>query len=90
MRWFREVTAALPSETDISKGIREQDPNSAFEVENTPGNSQNTPPSCSMAGGVQPGSCKSNAISRRWGGSRTQTRKNEERWSGFNWSNCAS
>ena len=45
---------------------------------------QNTSPSCSIAEGVHPGSCKSNAISRRCGGSRAQARKNEERWSSFN------
>ena len=39
--------------------------------------------------GVQPGSDKSNAISRRWGGSRAKTRKNEERWSEFNRSSSA-
>ena len=83
------MTGALPSGTKISKGIEEPDPKSVFEVENTSGNSQSTSPSCSMAGGVQPGSCKSNAMSRRWGGSRTRTRKNEERWSGFNRSSSA-
>ena len=69
--------------------MKEQDPKSVFEVENTSGNSQSTSPSCPMAGGVQPRSCKSNAISRRWGGSRVQTHKNEERWSGFNRSSSA-
>ena len=53
-------------------------PKSVFEVEKTSGNSQSASPSCSMARGVQPGSRKSNAISRRWGGSRAQMRKNEE------------
>ena len=89
MRWGREVTGALPTGTEILKGIKEEDPKSVFEVDNTSGNSQSTSPSCSMAGGVQPGSCKSNAISRKWGGSRAQTRKNEERWSGFNRSSSA-
>ena len=42
-----------------------------------------------MAEGVHPGSCKSTAIFRRCGGSRTQTRKNEERWSWFNRSSRA-
>ena len=28
MRWGREVTGALPSGTEISKGIKEQDPKS--------------------------------------------------------------
>ena len=83
MRWGREVTGALPSGTDISKGIREHDPKSVFEVENTSEKSQSTSPSCSMVGGSQPGSCKSNAISRRCGGSRAQTRRNAERWAGF-------
>ena len=78
------MTGALPSGTEISKGIKEQEPKSVFEVENTSGNSQSTSPNCAMTGGVQPGSCMSNAISRRWGGSRAQTRKNEERWSEFN------
>ena len=58
MRWGREVTGALPSGTEISEGIKEQDPKSVFEVENTSGNSQRTSPSCSIAGGVQPRSCK--------------------------------
>ena len=89
MRWGREMTGALPSGTEISKGIREQDPKSVFEVENTLGNSQSTSPSCSMAEGVHPGSYKSNAFSRRCGGSRAQTRENEERWSGFNRSTSA-
>ena len=43
-----------------------------------------------MSGGVQRGSCKSTAISRRWDGSRAQTRKNEERFSEFNRSSSAS
>ena len=77
MRWGRQVTGALPSGTEISKGINSQDSKSVFEVENTSGNSQSTSLSYSMAGGVQPGSCKSNEISRRWDGSRAQTRKNE-------------
>ena len=42
-----------------------------------------------MAEGVHPGSCKSNAISHRCGGSRSQTRKNEERWSCFSRSSSA-
>ena len=84
MRWGRKVTGALPSETEISKGIKEPDPNSVVEVRNTSGSSQSTSPSFSIAGEVQPGSCKSSAIPRRCGGSRAQTRKNEERWSGFN------
>ena len=84
LRWGREVTGALPVGTEISKGIKEQDPKSVFEVENTSGYSQSKSPSCSMAGGVQPGSCKSNAISRRCGDSRAQTRRNEERSFGFN------
>ena len=59
------------------------------KVPNTSGNSPSTSPSCSMAEGVHPGSRKSNAISRRCGGSRAQTRKNEERWSWFNRSSSA-
>ena len=78
------MTGALPSGTEISKGIKEQEPKSVFEVENTSGNSQSTSPSCAMTGGVRPGSCRSNAISRRCGGRRSQTLKNEERWSEFN------
>ena len=54
-----------------------------IEVEDTSANSQSTSPSYSMAGGSQPGSCKSNAISRRCDGSRAQTLKNAERWAGF-------
>ena len=50
MRLGLEVTGALPSGTDISKGIKEQDPKSVFEVENTSGNSQSIRSSCSMAG----------------------------------------
>ena len=79
MRSDRDVTGALPCGTEISKGIKEQDPKSVFEVENKSGNSQSTSPSCSMVVGVHLGSCKSNAISRRCGGSQAQTRKNEER-----------
>ena len=36
--------------TEISKGIKQQDPKSVFEVENTPGKSQKTSPSFLMAG----------------------------------------
>ena len=39
MRWGRKVTGALPSETEISKGIKEPDPNSVVEVRNTSGSS---------------------------------------------------
>ena len=60
------MTGELPSGTEISNGIKEQDPKSVFEV-NTSGNSQNISPSWSMAEGVHPGSCRSNAISRRCG-----------------------
>ena len=74
------MAGGLPSGTEISKGIKEQDPNSVFEVENTSGKSRKTSPNCSMAGGSQPGPCKSNAISRRCGGSRAQTRRKAERW----------
>ena len=74
----------MPSRTEISKGIKKQDPKSVFEGENTSGKSQSTSPSRSMAGGFQLGSCKPNAISRRCGGSRGQTCKKVERWSGFN------
>ena len=83
------MTGALPNGTEISNGIEEQEPNSVFKVENTSGNPQSTSPYCSMTGAVQPGSWKLNAISRRWGGSRAQTRKNEERWSDFNRSSSA-
>ena len=86
MRWDRKVTGALPSGIEVSKGIKEQEPKSVFEVENTSGNSQSTLRSCSMAEGVHPGSCKSNGISRN---SRAQTHKNEELWSRFNRSNSA-
>ena len=79
MRWGREVTGALPSGTEVSKGIKERDPKSVFEVKNISVNSQNTSPSYSMAEGVHPGSCKSNEISLRCGCSGAQTRKNEER-----------
>ena len=83
MRWGREVTGALPFGTEISKGLREQDPRPIFEVGNTSGKSQSTSLSCLMVGGSQPGPCKSNAISRRCGGSRAQTHRNAERWAGF-------
>ena len=55
-----------------------------FRGGETSGNAQSTSPNCAMTGGVQPGSCRSNVISRRWGGRRAQTCKNEERWSEFN------
>ena len=84
MRRGREVTGALPSGTEFSKGIKEQDPKSVFEVKNISGNSQNTSSSYSMAEVVHPGSCKSNEVSRRCGDSRAYTFKNEGRWSGFN------
>ena len=35
----REMTRALPSGTEISKGIKKQDPKYVFEVENTSGKS---------------------------------------------------
>ena len=89
MRWGQEVTGALPSGTEISKGITEQEPKPVFEVENTSRNSQGTSPSGSMAEEVHPGSCKSNPISRRCGGRRAQTRKNEKRWFWFNRSSSA-
>ena len=50
-RWGREVTGALSSATEISKGIKEQEPKPVFEVENTSGNSHSTSTSYSMAGG---------------------------------------
>ena len=75
MRWGREVTGALASGTEISKGMKEPHTKSVFEVDNASGNSQSTSPSCYMAGGVQPGSCKSNEISRGCGGRRARTRK---------------
>ena len=34
MRWGREVTGELPSGTEISKGIKDQDPKSVVDVEN--------------------------------------------------------
>ena len=49
---------------DLEKGIKEQEPKSVFEVENTSANSQSTSPSCPMVEGVHPGSCKSKPISR--------------------------
>ena len=60
MQWGREVTGSLPSGTEIVIGIKEHDPKSVFEVENTSGNSQSTSSSYSMAGGVQPRPCKLN------------------------------
>ena len=66
------VTGALPSGTEISKGIREQDPKSVFEVENTSGNSQSTSPSCSMAGWVQTRKNK-----ERWSGSNRSSSAGE-------------
>ena len=78
-RWRRQVTGALASGTDIMKGIKDQELKSVFDGENTSANSQSTSLSRSMAEGVHLGSCISNAISRRGGGSRAQTHKNEER-----------
>ena len=71
------------------KGTKEQEPKSVFQVENTSGNSQSTSPSCSRGERIHPGSCKSDAISCRCGGSRAQTRKNEERWPWCNRSGSA-
>ena len=48
-----EVTGAQPSGTEISKGIREQGPNSVLDLEKTSAESQRTSPSCSIANGVQ-------------------------------------
>ena len=45
MRWGLEMAGALPSGTEISKGIKEQDPKSVFEVKNSSGNSHSTSPS---------------------------------------------
>ena len=83
MRLGRDVIGALPSGTEISKVIREQDAKSVFEVENTSGTSQIMSSSCSMAGGSQPGPRMPNAISRRCGGCRAHTHRNAERSAGF-------
>ena len=45
MRCGREVAGALPSGTEMSKGCRDQEPNSVLELEKTSGNSQRTSPS---------------------------------------------
>ena len=77
MRCGREVAGALPSGTEISNGIREQEPKSVLELEKTSGHSQRTSPSSSIAAGVHSGLCKSKVISRRCLGRRCQTRRNE-------------
>ena len=63
MRCGWEVTGALPSGTEISKGSREQEPTPVLELEKTPGTSQRTSPSSSMAAGVHSGLCKSKVVS---------------------------
>ena len=73
MRCGREVTGALPPGTEISKGIREQEPKSVLELEKTTGNSQRSSPSSSMAAGVYSGLCKSKVFSRRCLGRPCQT-----------------
>ena len=47
--WGRERTGAQPSGTEISEGIKEQDPKSVFEVENASETSQSPSLSRSMA-----------------------------------------
>ena len=54
MRWGLETIGALPLGTEISKGIKEQEPKSVFEVENTQGNSKSTSPGCSSGRYVSP------------------------------------
>ena len=53
--WGREVTGALPSGTEISKGIREQEPKYVLGLEKTSEKLQRTSPSFSIAKRVQPG-----------------------------------
>ena len=62
MRWGREVTRAFPSGTEISKGIKEQDSKSVFDVEKTSRSRRAHHPVARWPGG-QVGSCKSHAIS---------------------------
>ena len=81
MRCGRKVTGSLPSGTEISKGVREQEPKSVLELEKPSGNLQRTSPSSSMAAGVHYGLCKSNVMSRKCLGRRCQTRRNETRFS---------
>ena len=76
------VAGALPSGTEISKGIREQEPKTVLDVEQTSGISLSTSLSGLMAKGVRSGSCKSNSIARKCGGRRAHTRRNEARRSG--------
>ena len=53
--WGREMTCALLSGAEISKGIREQEPTSVLDLEKTSAKSLIPSPSCSIARGVQPG-----------------------------------
>ena len=55
IQWGREVTGALPSGTEISKGIREQAPKSVLDLDNTSAESQRTPLSCLIARGASLG-----------------------------------
>ena len=76
------MTGALPSGTEITKGIREQEPKSVLDLEKTSAKLQRTSPSCSIAKGVQPGPRRSKATARRCDGSHSQTRRNEACCSG--------
>ena len=51
--WGREVTGALPSGTEPSKGIREKEQKSVLDLEKTPTKSQRSSPSCSVARGAR-------------------------------------
>ena len=77
-----EVADALPSGTEFSKGIREQKPNPCRIWKKTSRNLQITSPSRSMATGVHSNPCKSKAMSRKCGGRRSPTPRNESRCPG--------
>ena len=55
IRWGREVTGALPSGTEVSKGIQEQGPKSVLDFDITSTKSQRASPSCSLANEVKSG-----------------------------------
>ena len=55
IRSGREVTLVKPSGTEISKGVREQEPKSVLDYEKTSAKTKRTLPSFSIANGVQSG-----------------------------------
>ena len=89
IRWGREVTGALHCGTEISKGIREQEPNPVLDVEKTSAKSQRIFPSCSIANVIQSGPLRSKATAHSCAGSRFQTRKNAACCSGVKHSSKA-